>query len=121
MLTGLIAQQQCVGPFQLPLSNFSISKLSFNQIGGMVSSIGERPFHGIVNIKSMVSMTLGEMLTNLIFAKIKGLEYIKILTNWMWSTNIKPNDYLLVEAVNVLIDYLKILNIGVDGGKDSLV
>ena len=119
-VTGLIAQQQCVGPFQLPLSNFSISKLSFNQIGGMVSSIGERPFHGIVNIKSMVSMTLGEMLTNLIFAKIKGLEYIKILTNWMWSTNIKPNDYLLVEAVNVLIDYLKILNIGVDGGKDSL-
>lgn len=119
-VTGLIAQQQCVGPFQTPIANFSISKLSFNQKEGMVSSIGERPFYGIVNIKSMVSMTVGEMLTNLIFAKIKGLEYIKVLTNWMWSTNIKPNDYLLVDAVRILTEYLNILNIGVDGGKDSL-
>ena len=34
-VTGLIAQQQCVGPFQLPLSNYSISKISFNQESGI--------------------------------------------------------------------------------------
>ena len=68
----------------------------------------------------MVSMTLGEMLTNLIFAKIKDLESIKVLTNWMWSTNIESNDYLLVEATTYLTSCLEILGIGVDGGKDSL-
>lgn len=119
-VTGLIAQQQCVGPFQLALSNYSISKLSFNHLSGMASSIGEQPFKGIVNMKSMISMTVGEMLTNLIFAKITNLNSIKVLTNWMWSTNIKDHDFLLVSAVTYLTSCLDKLNISIDGGKDSL-
>ena len=38
----------------------------------------------------------------------------------MWSTNIKHHDFLLVEAVTYLTNYLNTLNIGIDGGKDSL-
>ena len=29
-VSGLIAQQQCIGPYQLPLSDYSITKLNFN-------------------------------------------------------------------------------------------
>lgn len=119
-VTGLIAQQQCVGPFQLPLSNFSLNALSIFDLKGIASSIGEQPLKGIVNIKSMIDMTIIEALSNLIFVKINSLESIKVLTNWMWSINIKNNDYLLVEAAEYLVSILNILNIGIDGGKDSL-
>ena len=119
-VTGLISQQQCVGPFQLPLSNFSITNLSFKDNVGIASSIGEQPLKGIKNIYSMIDMTLGELLTNLIFVKVDSLESIKVLTNWMWSINIETNDFLLTCAAIYLTDQLKKLNIGIDGGKDSL-
>lgn len=119
-VTGLISQQQCVGPFQLPLSNYSITNISFRDLSGIVSALGEQPLKGIKNIYSMIDMTIGELLTNMIFAKVESLNSIKVLTNWMWSINIKTNDYLLMESAKYLTEQLKKLNIAIDGGKDSL-
>ena len=119
-VSGLVAQQQTIGPFQLPLSDYSITKMSFEGLDGIVCSIGERPYIGLIDVEHMVNMCVGEMLTNIIFSSIEKLENIKLLGNWMWSTNIKGNDYLLYKAVNKLTDTLTNLNIGIDGGKDSL-
>ena len=67
----------------------------------------------------MISMTIGEMLTNLIFS---GACYdsIKCQGNWMWSVNHKNYNYLLYWAVDKLTKMLSLLGIGIDGGKDSL-
>ena len=69
---------------------------------------------------SMVGMTIGEMLTNLIFVRISDFKDIKCLGNWMWSPKLKEQGYLLYEAVKIVEDMLKQLKIGIDGGKDSL-
>lgn len=119
-VSGLIAQQQCIGPYQLPLSDYSITKLNFNDYRGVACSIGERPYIGLIDVEHMVNMSLGEMLTNLINVGIDKFNNIKLLGNWMWSTNIKDDNYLLYKAVNKLVKTLKKLEIGIDGGKDSL-
>ena len=119
-VSGLIAQQQCVGPFHIPLSNFSVTSLGFLDTKGTVASIGEQPIKGIMNNISGVEMSIGEMLTNLMFCKISSFNEIKCLGNWMWSPKLSGQGYLLYEAANHCSYMLKKLGIGIDGGKDSL-
>ena len=116
---GLVAQQQCVGPWNMPISNYSISHTNFFGYNGIATSFGEKPLLGLLNVNSMISMSVGEMLTNLIFS---GAEYnsIKCQGNWMWSVNHKNYNYLLYCAVEKLRRILGTLGIGIDGGKDSL-
>lgn len=116
---GLVCKQQCVGPWNMPLADYSISHINFFGFNGVATSFGERPFLGLLDISAMISMTIGEMLTNLIFS---GASYdsIKCQGNWMWSVNHKNYNYLLFRAVDKLTKMLSILEIGIDGGKDSL-
>jgi phosphoribosylformylglycinamidine synthase len=119
-VTGLIAGQQCIGPFHTPLSDYSITAFSMMDTRGTACSIGEQPIKGLLNIDSMVEMTIGEMFTNLVFVGITDFRDIKCLGNWMWSPKLKNNGQLLYDAVLRVENILKILKIGIDGGKDSL-
>ena len=51
-VSGLIAQQQCVGPFQTPISNYSLTNLGYFDNKGIASSVGERPIYGLFNNKA---------------------------------------------------------------------
>ena len=64
-------------------------------------------------------MSIGEMLTNLIFVKITKFNDIKCLETGCGS-KLEGQGYLLYEAGNHCVDVLKKLKIGIDGGKDSL-
>ena len=95
---GLVSHQPCVGPWNTPL---------------------ERPYLGLMSVYAMVTMSIGEMLTNLIFS---GADYdsIKCQGNWMWSSGYKNYDYHLLNAVKHVTNLICQLKIGIDGGKDSL-
>ena len=115
-VSGLVAQQQCVGPWHTPISNYSLVRDSYFSKTGCVVAIGEnRVRNG--NVKSMVHMVIGEMLTNIIGVVIKhGINGIRCSANWMWS---EKNGELYL-AMKELKDILIKLGIGIDGGKDSL-
>ena len=66
----MCVQQQCIGPMHIPLSDYSIISNDFSFKNGIVSAIGEQPFYSIVDSESMVDMTIGEMLTNIMFSGI---------------------------------------------------
>ena len=119
-VTGLIAQQQCVVPLHTPLSNYAVIAQSyFNKVGG-VTSIGERPIIGSIDPRRMARMCVGEMLTNMIFAKITKMEDIRCSGTWMWANKFKGEKYALYEACKSMCDVMKELGIALDGGKDSL-
>jgi phosphoribosylformylglycinamidine synthase len=118
-VTGLVAKQQCTGPWNTPLNDYSINAMSYESNKGIATSFGERPIIGLFDIEAMISMSVGEMLTNLIFSGV-NFEDIKCQVNWMWSAKLKGHDYLLHLAVSRLRTLLKELDIGIDGGKDSL-
>tara|TARA_Y100001970_G_scaffold292320_1_gene433145 strand:- start:29 stop:3757 length:3729 start_codon:yes stop_codon:yes gene_type:complete len=120
-VSGLIAQQQCVGPYHTPLSNVAVLANSHFELTGIASSIGEQPIKGIIDNGCMVRMTVAEMLTNLMWAEISNFSDIKCSGNWMWALKGNSEEYHnLYSAVNELSDFLIKLGIAIDGGKDSL-
>jgi phosphoribosylformylglycinamidine synthase len=119
-VTGLIAQQQCVGPLQLPLSNVAVVGQSHFGLTGAAISIGEQPIKGLISPGAMARMSVGEAITNIMWAKISSLEDIKCSGNWMWAAKLPGEGAKLYEAAIALRDILIELGIAIDGGKDSL-
>lgn len=119
-VTGLIAQQQCVGKLHTPLSNYSITAQSHYNLTGYVTSIGEQPIKSLVNPEKMARMALTEMITNMIFAKITELSDVRFSANWMYPLNFEGEKYNLYSACKSMCQMAKGLGIAADRGKDSL-
>ncbi len=119
-VTGLIAQQQCCGPLQLPLSNVAVVAQSHFGLSGAALSIGEQPVKILINPGAGARMALGEALTNIIWALISDLEHIKCSVNWMWAAKLPGGGAALYEAADSLSKLMIEIGIAADGGKDSL-
>lgn len=65
-VTGLIAQQQCVGPLHTPLADYGMIALSYSDVVGAATSIGTQPIKGIIDPAVGARMAVGEALTNLV-------------------------------------------------------
>jgi len=119
-VTGLIAQQQCVGPLQLPLANLGITAHTHFGITGTAVACGEQPIKGLVNSAAMARMTVAEAMTNIMWAKISSIEDIKASGNWMYAAKLPGEGAKMYDACEALRDSLLALGAGIDGGKDSL-
>jgi phosphoribosylformylglycinamidine synthase len=119
-VTGLIARQQCAGPLQLTVSNVAVISQSHFGLTGAAMSIGEQPVKTLLDPAAMARMSVGEALTNIVWAKISALEDIKCSGNWMWAAKLPGEGAKLYDAAVSLGDILTRLGIAIDGGKDSL-
>ena len=125
-VSGLIAQQQCIGPLHTPLSNFSLissSHFPINNIySGCATSIGEQPIFGLIDPISLVHKTFYEALFNLMWVVIDDIKNIRCSANWMWSCPHKDTEegYNMYIAMKELVEIMKFFDIAIDGGKDSL-
>ena len=50
-VTGLVAQQQCVGPWHTPLADVAVVALSHFDVKAAATAIGEQPIKGMVRKK----------------------------------------------------------------------
>lgn len=119
-VTGLVARQQCCGPLQLPLSNVAVVAQSHFSTTGGATAIGEQPIKMVVNPAAGARMTVGEALTNLMWARVEDLDQVKCSANWMWAPKLEGEGAALRDAVQAMRDVMIDLGIAVDGGKDSL-
>lgn len=119
-VTGLIAQQQCVGPLQLPLANVGVTAHTHFGTTGTAVACGEQPIKGLVDSAAMARMTVAEAMTNLMWAKISKIEDIKASGNWMYAAKLAGEGAKMYDACQALRDSLLALGAGIDGGKDSL-
>jgi len=119
-VTGLVAQQQCVGPLQLPLANLGITAHTHFGITGTAVACGEQPIKGLVDSAAMARMTVAEAMTNIMWAKISSIEDIKASGNWMYAAKLPGEGAKMYDACEALRDSLLALGCGIDGGKDSL-
>lgn len=119
-VSGLIAQQQTVGPCQLPLSDYAIVANSMLQNTGAAISIGEQPIIGLIDPRAMVRMSIAEALLNLAGAKITKFEDINFCGNWMWAVKIPGEGVRIFNAVEAVTDFLKKIGLRINSGKDSL-
>lgn len=119
-VTGLCAQQQCVGPLQLPLSNVAVTAHTHFGITGTAVACGEQPIKGLIDSAAMARMTVAEAMTNIVWAKMSKIEDIKASGNWMYAAKLPGEGAKMWDACVALRDSLLDLGVGIDGGKDSL-
>ncbi len=121
-VSGLVAQQQCVGPYQTPVADYALVAQSHFGLTGIATANGERPLIGLTNPAAMARMAVGEMLTNLMFVGVRSLSDVRCAGNWMWpSPKSDPHEaHALYTACVAMCDTVKALGIALDGGKDSL-
>ena len=119
-VTGLVAQQQCCGPLQLPIADVAVMAQSHFGHTGAATSIGEQPLKGFVNPSAMARLALGEAITNIVWAASTSLEDIKASVNWMYAAKMASEGAIMYDAATALRDAMVQMGIAVDGGKDSL-
>jgi phosphoribosylformylglycinamidine synthase len=118
---GKVAKQQCAGPLQLPLNNVGVMALDFKGQEGVATSIGHSPISGLVNPVAGSRNSIGEALSNLVFAPLKeGLQSVSLSANWMWACKNLGEDAKLYEAVKGCSEFAIELGINIPTGKDSL-
>ncbi|KAK3231843.1 hypothetical protein Dsin_003724 [Dipteronia sinensis] len=119
-VTGLVAQQQTVGPLQITLADVAVIAQSYNDLTGGACAIGEQPIKGLLNPKAMARLAVGEALTNLVWAKVTSLSDVKASGNWMYAAKLDGEGAAMYDAAIALSEAMIELGIAIDGGKDSL-
>ncbi len=119
-VTGLVARQQCAGPLQLTVSDVAVVAQSHIGLTGAAIAIGEQPVKTLIDPAAMARLTVGETLTNLVWARITRLQDVKCSGNWMWAAKLPGEGAKLYDAAAALRDIMVALGIAIDGGKDSL-
>lgn len=98
MVAGLVAQQQCVGPLQLPISDVAVFAQSHQDHTGIATAIGEQPLKGLINPSAMARLSLGEALTNLVWARATALQDVRASVNWMYAAKMKSEGVAMYNA-----------------------
>lgn len=119
-VTGLVAQQQCVGPLHTPLADFACTTVSHLTTQGIATSIGAQPTKNAISSAANARMSVAEAIANLAFVKITELADVKCSGNWMWAAKLPGEGAKMYEACQAMCDIMSHLNVAVDGGKDSL-
>ncbi|ERN07418.1 probable phosphoribosylformylglycinamidine synthase, chloroplastic/mitochondrial [Amborella trichopoda] len=119
-VTGLVVQQQTVGPLQLPLADVAVIAQTYAGLTGGACAIGEQPIKGLLNPKAMARLAMGEALTNLVWAKVTSLGDVKASGNWMYAAKLDGEGAAMYDAAMALSESMIELGIAIDGGKDSL-
>ncbi len=120
-VTGLVARDQMVGPWQVPVADVGVTANGFFDYGGEAMAIGERAPLALLNAKASARMAVGEAITNILAADIKHLSDIKLSANWMAAINYGVEDCHLFEAVKAVgMELCPALSICIPVGKDSL-
>ena len=120
-VTGLVARDQMVGPWQVPVADVAVTASSFDTYQGEAMSMGERTPIALINYAASARMAVGEALTNLAAADIGDLKRINLSANWMAAAGHPGEDAGLYEAVKAVGEELcPALDITIPVGKDSM-
>lgn len=119
-VTGLIAQQQCVGPIHTPLADYAVTAISHFGYNGIATSIGTQPIKGLISASAGARMSVAEAISNLVFVHISQLEDVKCSGNWMWAAKLAGEGAKMYDTCADMCQLMNDLGIAIDGGKDSL-
>ena len=120
-ITGLVAQQQMVGPWQVPVADVAVTLADYDTFTGEAMALGERPVLALINSAASARMAVGEALTNLAAASIERLNRVVLSANWMAAAGQVGQDQDLFDAVHAIgMEMCPALGIAIPVGKDSL-
>ncbi|MEB3753494.1 phosphoribosylformylglycinamidine synthase [Acinetobacter sp. MD2(2019)] len=120
-ITGMVARDQMVGRWQVPVADAAVTTTSLQGFTGEAMAMGERPPVALLNPAASARLAVAEALTNIASANIEQLGDIKLSANWMAAAGQKGEDQALFEAVRTIgMEICPALDIAIPVGKDSL-
>ncbi|WP_455814145.1 phosphoribosylformylglycinamidine synthase [Pseudomonas graminis] len=120
-VTGMVARDQMVGPWQIPVANCAVTTASLDSYYGEAMSLGERAPVALLDFAASGRLAVGEALTNIAATEIGPLTRIKLSANWMAAAGHPGEDAGLYEAVKAVGEELcPALGITIPVGKDSM-
>ncbi len=120
-VTGLVARDQFVGPWQVPVADVAVTATSFDVNSGEAMAVGERTPIALVHHAASARMAVGEALTNLAAARVTELGRVVLSANWMAPAGHPGEDAGLYEAVKAVgMELCPELGICIPVGKDSM-
>lgn len=119
--TGLVAQDQMIGPWQVPVADCAVTLSSYSGYAGEAMSMGERTPAALVNAPAAGRMAVAEALTNLAGTNIGDIGRISLSANWMAAAGHPGEDQHLYDTVKAVgMELCPALGINIPVGKDSL-
>ncbi|MFA9499031.1 phosphoribosylformylglycinamidine synthase [Mannheimia sp. E30BD] len=120
-VTGMVAQDQMVGPWQIPVADCAVTTASLDSYHGEAMSMGERAPVALLDFGASARLAVAESITNIAATNIGDIKRIKLSANWMSAAGHEGEDAGLYEAVKAVGEELcPALGITIPVGKDSM-
>ncbi|MBK1646028.1 phosphoribosylformylglycinamidine synthase [Thiocapsa imhoffii] len=120
-ITGLVARDQMVGPWQVPVADCAVTVSDYQGISGEAMAVGERTPLALLDAPAAGRMAVAEAITNIAAAAIATLGEVKLSANWMAAAGDPEEDARLYQTVKaVALELCPALGMAIPVGKDSM-
>lgn len=120
-VTGLVARDQMVGPWQVPVADVAVTCSDYYGHTGEAMAMGERAPIALLDAPASARMAIGEALTNIAAGPISHISHVRLSANWMAAAGHPGEDAALFDTVRAVGEALcPALGIAIPVGKDSL-
>ena len=120
-VTGMVARDQMVGPWQVPVADVAVTAAAYDSLKGEAMAMGERTPIALLDHAASARMAVGEAITNIAAARINKISDMVLSANWMAPAGHPGEDAGLYDAVKAVGEELcPKLGIAIPVGKDSM-
>ena len=120
-VTGLVARDQMVGPWAVPVADCAVTMVSYDSNLGEAMAMGERTPAALLDSAAAARMAVAESLTNLFAAPVASLGDVRLSANWMAAAGEAGEGAALYDAVHAVgEEFCPALGIAIPVGKDSM-
>ncbi len=120
-ITGMVAREQMVGPWQVPVADAAVTTLAYDTYCGEAMAMGERTPLALLDAPASGRMAIAEAITNIASARIGSLSDVRMSANWMAAAGYPGEDQKLYATVKAVgMELCPELGITIPVGKDSM-
>ena len=120
-ITGMVARDQMVGPWQVPVADVAVTTATYDTFMGEAMAMGERTPIALINAPASGRMAVAESLLNIAAAPIRQISDVKLSANWMAAAGYGAEDQALFDTVKAIgMELCPDLGIAIPVGKDSM-
>lgn len=118
---GMVARDQMIGPWQVPVADCAVTVASFDSYYGEAMACGERAPVALLDFSASARLAVAEALTNIAAVPVGDIRRIKLSANWMCACGHPGEDAGLYDAVQAIGETLcPQLGLSIPVGKDSM-
>ncbi len=120
-VTGQVARDQLVGPWQVPVADVAVTLSDYSGVTGEAMAMGERSPVALIDPAASGRLAVGEAITNLAAAAVDRISDIRLSANWMAAAGHPGEDAGLFDTVRALgLELCPALGVAIPVGKDSM-